>query len=80
MRHISHNPTLIRMKFTESENVTLAVLMIINCEIALISIKACSDVTKGRGGSCPRAQQTRGRKTASPKYFNEHVSEFDEVC
>ena len=29
------------------------------------------------GGSCPRAQQARGRKTASPKYFitNEDESE-----
>jgi len=38
----------------------------------------------GRGGQLPRAQQTRGRKTASPKilleYFNDHKSEFDKVC
>ena len=35
---------------------------------------------KGERGQLPRAQQTRGRKTASPKYFNDHISEFDEVC
>ena len=30
----------------------------------------------------PRAQQTRGHKTASPKYFltNDHKNEYDKVC
>ena len=33
------------------------------------------------GGSCPRAQQLRGRKIAWPKYFmtNDHKIEFDIV-
>jgi len=39
-----------------------------------------SGVTKGERGQLLLAQQTRGRKAASPKYFNDHKSEFDEVC
>jgi len=39
-----------------------------------------SGVTRGgEGAILPRAQQTRGRKIASPKYFKDHTSEFDEV-
>jgi len=64
------------------------------CEVVDISVEAdvffassgdihCrSGVTMGGGqrGQLPRAQQTMGRKTASPKYFSDHKSEFDEVC
>ena len=33
------------------------------------------------GGSCPRVQEARSRKTVSSKYFmtDDHTTEFDEV-
>jgi len=35
----------------------------------------------GEGGTAPpRMQQVRGHTTTSPKYFNDHKSEFDKLC
>ena len=41
-----------------------------------------SGVAKGEegGSSYPWVQHTRGTKQPHQKYFNDHKSEFDEVC